>query len=371
MMFGDAKNKRLLMTADCVGGVWDFSLELAGALSRRGVSILLAVLGEPSGEKIAAAGEIPRLELASAPFRLEWMEDGLADQDAACDWIFDLCREFRPRAAHLNTYAQAGMELGVPKILTAHSCVHSWWRGVKGSSPPPEYDAYGQLVRRALVGADRVVYPTMSLARTMISIHGKPANSAVVANGRDPSVFRPSNKRPLVLSAGRLWDEAKNIRTLEMVAPCLEWPVFIAGEHRDHNGNGAPPENVEYLGFINREEMARMLGMASIYAHPARYEPFGLCVLEAALSGCALVLGDIPTLRELWGGAALFVPPNEPEALHRSLDWLIRNEESRNMLARRALRRARAYNTESMCANYLQLYGEKGAERRTRRFRPV
>ncbi len=31
---------------------------------------------------------------------------------------------------------------------------------------------------------------------------------------------------------------------------------------------------------------------------PARYEPFGLSVLEAALSGCALVLGDIPSLRE-------------------------------------------------------------------------
>ncbi len=370
-MFCEAKNKRLLMTADCVGGVWDFSLELAGALSRRGITTLLAVLGEPSEEKIFAAKAIPCLELASTPYRLEWMEDGVADQDAACAWISDLCRDFRPHAAHLNTYAQAGIDLGVPKILTAHSCVHSWWRSVKGAPPPPKYDSYGELVRRALASADRVVYPTMSLARVMISIHGKPADSAVVANGRDSSIFRPLDKRPMILSAGRLWDEAKNIRTLELVAPALDWPVFIAGEHRDHNGNGAPPENVEYLGFLNREEMARMLGMASIYAHPARYEPFGLCVLEAALAGCALVLGDIPTLRELWGGTALFVPPNEPEALHRSLDWLVRNEELRSMLARRALRKAQAYNTESMCANYLRLYGEKVAERRVRRFRPA
>ena len=39
----------------------------------------------------------------------------------------------------------------------------------------------------------------------------------------------------------------------------------------------------------------------------ALYEPFGLAVLEAAQAGCALVLSDIPTFRELWDGAALFV----------------------------------------------------------------
>ena len=33
------------------------------------------------------------------------------------------------------------------------------------------------------------------------------------------------------------------------------------------------------------------LSAASVYVLPAKYEPFGLSVLEAALSGCALVLG--------------------------------------------------------------------------------
>ena len=57
----------------------------------------------------------------------------------------------------------------------------------------------------------------------------------------------------------------------------------------------------------------------AIYASPARYEPFGLGVLEAALSSCALVLGDSPTLREPWSDAALFVPPDDHDALLTAL----------------------------------------------------
>ena len=45
---------------------------------------------------------------------------------------------------------------------------------------------------------------------------------------------------------------------------------------------------------------------------PARYEPFGLSILEAALSGCALVLGDLPSLRELWDRRGDVRPAGRP-----------------------------------------------------------
>ena len=53
--------------------------------------------------------------------------------------------------------------------------------------------------------------------------------------------------------------------------------------------------NFEYsfAGQLTTAEVRNVINTASIYALPARYEPFGLSILEAALSGCALVLGDI------------------------------------------------------------------------------
>ena len=71
----------------------------------------------------------------------------------------------------------------------------------------------------------------------------------------------------------------------------------------------------EPLGRLERRRMSRVsLPRSRSSCRRARYEPFGLAVLEAAQAGCALVLSDIPTFRELWNGAAQFVPPGDDAA---------------------------------------------------------
>ena len=75
---------------------------------------------------------------------------------------------------------------------------------------------------------------------------------------------------------------------------------------------------------------------------------FGLSALEAALSGCALVLGDIPSLREVWGDAALFVAPDDTDALAQALQGLIDRPAYRRELADRATKRAGLYTPRRM-----------------------
>jgi len=89
---------------------------------------------------------------------------------------------------------------------------------------------------------------------------------------------------------------------------------------------------------------------------PARYEPFGLSVLEAAFSGCALVLGDIPSLRELWQDAAAFVDPDDDAALARAINQLIDRPDECAELAQRARVRAQPLTLARMAENYLGLY---------------
>jgi glycosyltransferase involved in cell wall biosynthesis len=102
--------------------------------------------------------------------------------------------------------------------------------------------------------------------------------------------------------------------------------------------------------------MAREMAEASIYALPARYEPFGLSVLEAALSGCALVLGDIPSLREIWGPAALYVPPDDHAALRTALRRLIDDPAERTGLGAAARSRGLHFSTPRMTEAYLAAY---------------
>jgi glycosyltransferase involved in cell wall biosynthesis len=133
------------------------------------------------------------------------------------------------------------------------------------------------------------------------------------------------------------------------VAPKLAWPVAIAGE-------GDVGSGVEPLGRLGRRELDGVLAAAAIFAEPARYEPFGLAALEAGLAGCALVLGDIPSLREVWGDAAVYVSPDDDDGLDRSLRMLVDDPELRSGFGERARRRALSYSLECTADGYLAAY---------------
>ena len=177
-----------------------------------------------------------------------------------------------------------------------------------------------------------------------------------IYNGRRLTRFPPLAKQPYILTAGRVWDEAKNIAALAHVAPQLSWPVLVAGEERHPEGDTVRLRAVQQLGQLAPAELALWLGQAAIFALPARYEPFGLTVLEAGLAGCALVLGDIPSLREVWDGAALFVPPDQPDILIEVLEHLIRDGWWRELMAQRARARASRYTPARMAQAYTALY---------------
>jgi glycosyltransferase involved in cell wall biosynthesis len=180
----------------------------------------------------------------------------------------------------------------------------------------------------------------------------------VIPNGRDARQFRPGAKEPVLFSAGRLWDEAKNLEALEQVAPRLPWPVYVAGENHHPDGGEARPHHTRLLGRLSQRALSAWLSRSAIYVLPARYEPFGLSVLEAALSGCALVLGDIPSLRETWRNRAVFVPPDDPDALETALRSLIDNPDRRAALSLAARNRALELTPERMVGSYLTAYGE-------------
>ncbi|BDG07479.1 glycosyltransferase family 4 protein [Anaeromyxobacter paludicola] len=352
---------RVLLTADTVGGVFTYAAELSRALLARGVEVELATLGAPLSvsQRRALAG-LRGLGLHESAFRLEWMDDPWDDVARAGEWLLALEARLRPDVVHLGQYAPGALPFAAPKVVVGHSCVLSWFEAVRGAPAPAAFDRYRAEVRRGLGAAGRVVAPSRAMLRALVRHHGPLPPARVVPNGRDAGGFRPAAKRPFVLAAGRLWDEAKNLAALDALASRLPWPVYLAGdvaepgsERRLESGGGAL-----LLGRLSSDELATWLGRAAVYALPARYEPFGLSILEAALSGCALVLGDVESLRENWEDSALFAPPDDPEALGAALRRLAADDDLRARLAGRARARAARFTPEAMAEGYLAVYRE-------------
>ncbi|XXT17168.1 glycosyltransferase family 4 protein [Sorangium sp. So ce429] len=363
---GDALHEpgSVLMTADTVGGVFSYAVELARALAEHGVRTSLATMGGPlSAAQREAVGRVRGLALFESSFRLEWMDDPWDDVARAGEWLLDIEERVRPDVVHLNGYAHGALGFRAPKVVVAHSCVVSWWAAVLGGEAPPQYARYRREVANGLAAASAIVAPTQAMLDALRRHHGalspfQRARAVVIPNAADPERFAPRPKEAFILAVGRLWDQAKNVAALGEVAPHLPWPIRVAGSDIHPGGGARPIPSLEHLGVLSPSGVAAALARASIYAHPARYEPFGLSVLEAALSGCALVLGDIPSLREVWRDAALYVDPGDTDALRRALQSLIDEPGARRGLASRARARALDFAPRRMARGYLHLYGD-------------
>ncbi len=145
-------------------------------------------------------------------------------------------------------------------------------------------------------------------------------------------------------------------RRSNAAAARLDAPVIAAGPLESPGGGRRTLLHVQTLGRLDGASVAAWLARSPVFVSIALYEPFGLTVLEAAQAGCALVLADIATFRELWDGAALFVDPADGGALAATLRRLLDDPGETARLGEAARLRAGRYGLEPMAAGMREVY---------------
>ena len=349
---------RLLLVTDAVGGVWTYSLELARALKPLGIETVLAVMG-PSPtpqQREAAAG--PKLIDTGLP--LEWLDTNSAEIRRAGRALAALAEcEGADLVQTCSAALLADVEFGVPCVAAQHSCVASWWAAVKGTPLPYSFAWRRELVECGLNRAAAVIAPSIAFAAETARIYD--VNAVSVHNGRRSAFAPPWPQADFVLTASRLWDEGKDVATLDSAAARLKVPFEAAGPQRGPNGAGIELRHMRGLGEISQTRLAGLFAARPIFASAALYEPFGLSVLEAANAGCALVLSDIPTHREIWAGAAIFVPARNDAAFASAIQDLLGDPDERQQLAQLARARAQHYTPERMARGMADIYARVAA----------
>jgi len=344
---------RVIMTSDAIGSVWTYTLELVRALRSDAAMVVVVTMGpRPSASQRADAQRIDNLVLVETDYRLEWMRDPWHDVECSGAYLLGLEAALEPAIVHLNGYAHANLPFRTPRVVVAHSA-H------RDGATPEERERRHNVVRAGLHAAEAVVAPTQWMRASLERDYGALPFARVIPNGRSPESLLPMEKEPMVLAAARRWDASKNLAVLESIARRVPWPIVVAGDTsiRD-DAPRSGPRGVHALGRLEDDTLFRWLRRAAIYALPTRYEPFGSSVLEAGLAQCALVLGDIESLREVWGDAAIYVDPDDGDGLVRALGRLIadpKETERRGLLARE---RALSLSPQIMAREYLTLYRE-------------
>lgn len=320
--------RRVLMTADTVSDVWAYALELSRGLSAVGIEVMLVVIGpEPSPPQRAEAIAIPGLVLIVPGLELKSQDHPRPLSGGERERLRGLAGAFEADIVHCNGFREAAAGFLAPVLVAAHPGCRTKGRGLGVAD---RRSAYADGVRSGLHRASLVVAPTQAFFAEFSAAWGPQSRSSVIHYGMDVAGAQDG-----ILIAGCTWD-----------AESLSDPQEDAA--------GLPGS--AWLGRSSHSDASRAIDDTASFAAPTPAEPSGFSILHAAKSGCSLVLGDLPSLVELWGDAARFVPANDADALRRTLQELADDREARHRLRTAASERARRFPRSAMVSGYLQAY---------------
>jgi glycosyltransferase involved in cell wall biosynthesis len=358
----------VLMTLD--RGVFTYATDLIAGLSHEGVSVSVASFGpalsDGEREELDRAGANLVEETGVALEPSPATTDGLTE---AADALRELERSERPDVVHANGLLHGAHALETPVVAVAHCDALSSWRATFGCAAPEGWSEHREAVATAIRAAGAVIAPSRAMRSALICEYGTVARRVRVIHHGSPRPAAPADEtEPFALAAAPVWGEVENLAVLREAAAKMRHQVVVAGEvGREARSGGAMTVGVRrglvrspaplLLGAVTAEDLAALRRRAAAFVAPAWYEPFGLSILEAARGGCALVLADIPSLREVWDDAALFVSPGEPDRLARTLDLVLGKRGLALSLGQRAQRHAERYSSIAMTAAYLRSYG--------------
>jgi alpha-1,3-rhamnosyl/mannosyltransferase len=242
----------------------------------------------------------------------------------------------------------------------------------------------------AVTRASHIITPSRSTRDDVLKLLPvDPERVSVVPEGVDP-IFapRPANEvaarlAPLGLRAGEYLlyvgtiEPRKNLlRLLQALdlAGATTGPLVLAGGHGWNNAairtaveRLARTGRVRSLGYVPDELRPVLLTGARAFVYPSLYEGFGLPPLEAMACGTPVLTSNVSSLPEVVGDAALFVNPDDVDALATGLARLWRDETLRADLRARGLAQARQFSWERTARATLDVYRAVLARAVTRR----
>lgn len=183
--------------------------------------------------------------------------------------------------AALPSYIAAKL-LHKPVVCVAHGVYGRRWKAMRG----PLFGTLSAFVEKLQLdrGYDRVVFYS-DFARNQGAEIGVKDRTDVFYLGAEPDVFRPKRKEKYVLFVGRL-EKQKGIDTLLEAAKRLPDVRFkLVGRGNLEN----IPDNVDILGFKTGKPLQDLFAHALVFCLPSLAETFGLVLLEAMSSGCAII----------------------------------------------------------------------------------
>jgi glycosyltransferase involved in cell wall biosynthesis len=340
----------------CEYGVYS----LARGLESRGVEVRVMTTGDPAQKTYRG---LETLRLPMHRYRMNLAASQIAEQAHDVDVI-----QTANYHAALPSFL-AGRRLNKPVVLLVTALCGDAWKEMRGPVAGRAYAAWERfLMRRPF---SRIVFPSDHALRLGLEMGIPRERCVMIPPGIELHKFQPAADRPLrrnVLFVGK-FERRKGIYDILETARALpEIPFLLLGwGHEEQKLRQAAPANVTIEtappGGVMDNGNARLpetFAGASIFFLPSRAESFGLVLVEAMASGCAIV-SSVPLEFE---GAR--VAPGDIASMVDAIRRMWSDPQGMARMGKANMERASSHNWDSFTTTLLDTYGEVLGRRFTR-----
>ncbi len=332
-----------LFMPDFAGGGEKIVYEYTKRLAERGHDVAVLTTGNPKIKEFEGIKTI-RLPIPRYSFNL------------AVPWILKYARN--ADIIQTNNYNAAlpsfvaGKILRKPVVCIVHGVYGRRWREMRGKimGSLSAFVEKSQLRR----GYDRIVFYS-DFAREQGAEIGIRNKTDIFYLGINPGEFKPKKKERYVLFVGRL-EKQKGIDNLLSVArqlPSIKFKLVGKGNPEEEKRlRKIAPKNVQFLGFKTGKELQNLYSCALVFCLPSVAETFGLVLLEAMASGCAIV-STVPL-----DYRGVKVQHGDNESLKHAIRKLIDNQKLAEKLGKENIKLAKKYDWEIFVDGLERLYYE-------------
>jgi glycosyltransferase involved in cell wall biosynthesis len=267
----------------------------------------------------------------------------------------------------------------IPSVITVHDLAFLLYPKFVTASSARYYGQVEDAVKRA----NRIIAVSHSTKNDIIELLGTPEGKIDVIYEAAAPFYRPISRQQaqgmlqsagiqfsdrFILSVGTI-EPRKNLMTLIHAYKILrdrykhDLPLALAGapgwlseEMREDVKKLGLVKDVHFLGKTADKHLLALYNLATVFAHPAHYEGFGLPPLEAMACATPVVCSDAGSLPEVAGDAAILVPPKDVEAWAAALHRIIDDDDLQADLSQKGVERARTFSWQKSARETLETY---------------
>jgi glycosyltransferase involved in cell wall biosynthesis len=265
---------------DFAGGGEYVVMKTARGLLERGIDVQVLTTGDP---RITEYEGIPTVRLPIHRYAFNLAYSKIRDMARGVDLI----QTFNYHACLPSL--QAGRQLGKPVVCGILGLCRDAWNNLRTPLFGPVWSAWEKYILTR--DFSRVMFFSDSCCDQAAAM-GVPAwRSAVNCPGIDLDAYSPAPvKDDVVFFSGRLDGRrgVDNVLATARALPDVQFRMMGWGPSEAKIRKTAPA-NVEMLKFERGQPLSRAFGKARIFFLPTRAETFGLALVEAMASGCAVI----------------------------------------------------------------------------------